>query len=267
MALTIAGVTVVSMGACKKNIQVGKTNTTTRTTEEETSLETLRTNIAVTEATTIKIFDDYELELETENLTEQKSTETTSEDPSLEAVTEELTTNSCYTSRFTSQAELEKYLEQIYTESGKTSLQIIEEVYKEQEEGNYYAYNTDLSAAAAYKIITEKGYSLEDVQNELDYVLACRINPGEIIDVDEIALAKLITIFKDNFTIKDIFQICERLALELHLVSCPKLEEHSEQYGWVYCEELDKTKIFYKINEPVTQEELQTENSLIRTLF
>ena len=62
MALSFVGVTIVSLGACKKNIQVEESNTNTSTTEEETYLETSITNIAVTQPTTIKIFDDYELD-------------------------------------------------------------------------------------------------------------------------------------------------------------------------------------------------------------
>ena len=262
-SLTVAGVVVVSMGACKKNIQSEDPHTETSITQEEMHSDFITTNIAITEPTTIKIFDDYELESEVENLTEKQTLETISEEP----YTELTTMKSTYISRFSSQEELENYLEQIYIESEKNSLEIIQEDFGKQENGDYYAYRTDLSAAAAYKIITEKGYSLEDVQDELDYVLACRINPGEITDIEELALAKLITIFQDYYTLKDIFQICEQLALELHLVSCPNKEVHSEKYGWVSCEELDKDKIFYKIIDPTPHEELTTKKPLIRMIF
>ena len=47
-SLTVAGVVVVSMGACKKNIQSEDPHTETSTTQEEMHSDFITTNIAIT---------------------------------------------------------------------------------------------------------------------------------------------------------------------------------------------------------------------------
>lgn len=240
MAFATTAVVIVSMSSCKEEIKLSEPTIENHITEEKNSSKSLENNIAL-ETTTIKIFDDYELN-ETEPLNEITSNEVTRG-----TIENEVTSPApLYKSRFASTNDYENYLNRIYAESGKNSTEIINEVFAEQETGNYYAYRSDLSAAAAYTIIKEKGYNLSDLEDELNYVLACRINPGEITEIEEIVLTKLLIIF-DNYTIKDIFQICEQLSLDYHLIGCPKKAEHTEQYGWVYCIELNKDNIANKI--------------------
>ncbi len=256
MAFTTTAVVIVSMSSCKEEIKLSEPTIENHITEEKNSSKSLENNIAL-ETTTIKIFDDYELN-ETEPLNEITSNEVTTGTIENEVIIEipETTTETnqvevtspapLYESRFASTNDYENYLNKIYAESGKNSAEIINEVFAEQETGNYYAYRSDLSAAAAYTIIKEKGYNLSDIEDELNYILACRINPGEITEIEEIVLTKLLIIF-DNYTIKDIFQICEQLSLDYHLIGCQKKAEHTEKYGWVYCIELNKDNIANKI--------------------
>lgn len=249
-ALTLAGATVVTMGACTRK-------------EEMPSLETPKDNKPsmageVNVPTTFSIFenvDDIIDSLEepvTENheelITEQKedTMETKKSYPEIPVE-----------SRFTTQAELELFLKETYINSGKNIYQIIDELKQAQENGDFYAYRSDLVASAAYMLILENGYTLDELALKLDYLLTLCMYSREVSESDLKILKVLYDMVeKDGEYIVNIYQFFESLALERHRVSCPEKDKHEKGHRLVACPTLSEEALY----------ELLTKNGLVLKL-
>lgn len=150
--------------------------------------------------------------------------------------------------KFGTQEELEQYLKNIYDNSGKHYIDIFNEYHEKQNE-EYYAYRDDLYTAASYMLIIDKGYTLDELALELDYVLTARKYPREIIEQDYDALKRLYAISDDITGGKEsnlIFQMFEQLALERHKVACVDKENHTDG-KYITCENLDLEKLYNAI--------------------
>lgn len=232
-ALAETVVLVVTMGACSRKIEVSNTTTVSENKSVVTTLEN------TTVPTTFSIFDEIEEETEVE-ITVPETTEATTEKEKYPEIAVE--------SRFSTQQELEEFLRLTYANSGKSIWQIIEEIKKEQEEGYYYAFRSDLLASAAYALITEKGYTLDDLALELDYLLTLIMNPREMGENDHKVLKPLFDLLeKDGSYAMNVFQFFESLALERHRVACPEKDNHTKGHKLVACPTLDEEKLYKEL--------------------
>lgn len=230
-SLTLAGITIVTMGACSKNVKM--------TNSETVNKNDISNTITTTMPTTFSIFDDIDEFNEDELITTSDITRKDKDN------------NDDLTSKFSSQKELEQHLHILYISSGKNYSEIFNEYHEGQKE-DYYIYRDELYTAASYMLIVEKGYKLEDLANELDYLLALRQNPREIIDEDYEALKTLYVISENVNGGKEsnlIFQIFEQLSLERHKVSCPDKDKHTDGIKFLNCEHLNTSELYNDITE------------------
>ena len=238
-ALTLAGLSIVTIGACSRKIKVDSTKVITKE-------ETIGTTLKSTEPTTFSIFEDPELLTTTEVYNDK-------EDISIkesESILETTHARENVESRFSNEEELEAYLNNIYQNSGKNYIEIINEFHESQKE-NYYIYREDLYTSAAYTALRECGYTLEELSLELNYLLTAAQNSREVKDEDLIALEKLYVV-GDNITNNggiriNIYQLFEQLSLEYHKVSCTNKEEHEKGNRYILCETLDEEKLYAQI--------------------
>ena len=231
-AFILTGASIVTMGACSNRI-----------TESEKKAPTTPTTTA-----NFSIFDDPEL-LSTSNISFIEETATTTTKKTTEQP-ETTHASQILESRFSSQEELETYLTNIYESSGKNYIQIINEYHEAQKE-NYYIYQEDVYTAAAYMMIRENGYTLDELALELDYLLASINKPRGLYDEDMVALKTLYNICDslkgEAIGRISVYQIFEQLSLERHKVACVQKNEHQHGNEFIECETLDEVKLFYAI--------------------
>lgn len=208
LALLGAAVVIVSIGSKKAiEIKTSKEDDLTTSSVDTTSLKTEKHT---------PIFEDPELLEIPESSTFVKETESDG------IITK---------SRFESQEDLEKYLEQIYSSSNKSYFEIIENNQLAEENGNFYSYRSDLSVAASYKLLQVNNINLKDITYELNYLLYLYLHPCEPTIEDKETLKILYDLVDEEYNIYEIFS---QLALENHLLTCEHKNIHvTDDYGLV----------------------------------